>query len=78
MILAGFALGIDGELDEVILHTLCAILSNETKRVGKVSALNIATGCCKCLVSARNELLYQNEVLILIEYVYTFPIKMKT
>lgn len=52
MILAGFALGIDGELDEVILHTLCAILSNETKRVGKVSALNIATGCCKCLVSA--------------------------
>ena len=29
MILAGFALGIDGELDEVILHTLCAILSNE-------------------------------------------------
>ncbi len=43
---------VGGELDEVILHTLCAILSNETKRVGKVSALNIATGCCKCLVSA--------------------------
>ena len=49
---AGFALGIDGELDEVILHTLCAILSNETKKFGRVSALNIATGCCKYFVSA--------------------------
>ena len=76
MILAGFALGI-GELDEVILHTLCAILSMRRRGLASFSfkyCNRLLQMSCECV----NELLYQNEVLILIEYVYTSPIKMKT